>query len=82
MVNDVHEPNPDWDCLACGNAWPCAPARDGLLAEHSDDPGRLAMMMCRLLGNAAAALGQHPDVMFERFIAWTKPVPLDRQQHG
>ncbi|MCW6003839.1 hypothetical protein K1W54_04480 [Micromonospora sp. CPCC 205371] len=79
MVSLDHEPNPRWDCKGCGKDWPCDPAREALLAEYRNQPGQLAMTMCKLMEDATTVLGQHPDDMFERFIAWTKPVPLDVQ---
>lgn len=80
MVTDIHEPNPAWGCRGCGKDWPCEEARDALLDEHKDDPGRLAIKMCKMLEYAAPVLvraGLHPDEMFQRFIAWTRRAPLD-----
>ena len=75
-----HEPNDRWDCRACRTPWPCTEARDALLDEHKDQPGQLAIYMCRMLEYATptlVGLDLHPDVIFERFIGWTKREPLD-----
>lgn len=80
MVTDVHEPDPCWDCLACGEEWPCNEAKDALLYEHRENLGLLAIKMCRWLEDATPVLiedGAHPDTLFDRFIGWTKPEPLD-----
>jgi hypothetical protein len=82
-VNGPHEPNERWDCRSCKRAWPCDEARDELRAEYKHQPAQLAIFMCKMLEYAAPVLvaaGLHPDVMFERFIAWTQRQPLDTQQ--
>jgi hypothetical protein len=78
-VNDLegpvpHEPHvpgrPSWDCLACGKAWPCDPAREHLAATHT--PTQLAMLMWAQLEGAAFDLPGTPvGEMFDRFVKWT-----------
>jgi hypothetical protein len=78
LVTVPHEPDERWDCRSCGSAWPCGEAREALLDEYKDRPGHLGIFMCRMLEDATPVLGAtHPDVMFQRFIAWTRCPPLD-----
>lgn len=62
---------PSWDCVACGKAWPCDPAREALAVEL--DRVQLGIYMC---GNLTEAVGDMtripPDEAFERFLAWTR----------
>lgn len=75
-----HCPSPTWDCRACGKDWPCDPAREALRIQYRNQPGKLAVFMYRKLEAAAPALtasGMSRGEMWDRFIEWTKPVPLD-----
>lgn len=78
MVNVDHEPDSTWDCRSCGNDWPCDAVREQLLIEFADSPVRLGEHMAEQLGRAASVLFAEPiDVLFDRFIGWTKPKTLD-----
>jgi hypothetical protein len=62
---------PSWDCLACGKAWPCYPAREQLAGEL--DPVQLAMYLWGHLEEAAGDLpGMPASAAFDRFLAWTR----------
>lgn len=73
MVNDAHEPDPRWDCPACGKAWPCDPARERMRIEYAGNPVGLGEHMFGRLGQATSVLhAEPPAVLFARFIAWTR----------
>ena len=61
---------PSWDCLCCGKAWPCDPAREALRIEL--DPVQLATYMWTNLEEAAPDLHQSMSETFDRFIDWTR----------
>jgi hypothetical protein len=67
----VHAPErPSWDCLACGQPWPCDPAREELKADL--DRVSLAIYMWNQLEVAVRDLPPTPPAeIFERFIKWT-----------
>lgn len=74
-MNDVdHQPNRlFYDCLACGQTWPCAPARRHLAAT-APSRGYLAMWMAAELGLATSVLAhESPAALFDRFLNWTRP---------
>jgi hypothetical protein len=74
----AHAPTETWDCSACDGNWPCKSARDELRELHADDPVELAVHMAHCLGRAAGVLAaQDPTRLYERFIGWTRPTPLD-----
>jgi hypothetical protein len=78
MVNVDHEPDSAWDCRGCGKDWPCDEAREQLLVEYAATPVVLGEFMATKLGEAASVLYAEPiDVLFDRFIGWTKPKTLD-----
>jgi hypothetical protein len=71
-----HLPDPpSWDCLRCGRAWPCDPAREELAQGL-----RRTELSIRMWTYLEAAAGDMPTTpvreMFERFIAWTRQPPL------
>jgi hypothetical protein len=70
---------PAWTCGTCGQDWPCDPARERAKLEHRDDPVGLSVYFGALLGIAAAEIPSRvtPGELFDRFIAWTRPQPLD-----
>jgi hypothetical protein len=71
-VNDHQPRRPQWSCRACGDAWPCAPARKLLSEAHQQNPEALAMQLVRLTGPAATDLGKPtPALLYIRFVAWT-----------
>jgi hypothetical protein len=62
---------PSWDCRACGNPWPCDPAREALVTEM--DRVTLAIYMWSNLEEAAMDMPRGPvSELFERFIRWTR----------
>ena len=72
MTEPGHTPKgPTWDCLACGQSWPCDPARESLGGELGGGFELAAYMVAQLSVAAAdmptAALAE----LYERFIAWT-----------
>lgn len=72
-----HEPaRPAWTCGACGKDWPCDPAREALAVEHGPYRIALAVYMAGHLSNAVADGISGPE-LYERFVAWTRSVPLD-----
>ena len=77
MTQPVMEPEhsaerPSWDCKVCGQAWPCAPAREELVAEYGRGTS-LAMLGWGYLEEAVADLPEGPPgELFDRFISWTK----------
>lgn len=79
MYDVEHTPlRPSWECRACGQTWPCGPARESLTAEAAADGlgGRssLAMLMWGYLEDYALDVGPGPlGEAFDRFIAWTRP---------
>jgi hypothetical protein len=68
-----HQPDPaTYACGACALPWPCAPARDYLIATTPDHV-QLAMRMWDELERAARALAdRHPADLFDRFLRWTE----------
>jgi hypothetical protein len=65
---------PSWDCLMCGEPWPCATARTKLLAEFQQFPSTLTIYMSAqmydALGDFVAAGQLTPADLFERFVGW------------
>ena len=72
---------PSWDCVACGKDWPCDPAREELVTELGDGT-ELAKRAWDSLEQYCVDASRDPGRLpfgeaFERFIAWTRRVPLD-----
>jgi hypothetical protein len=65
---------PAWDCATCGQPWPCAPAKEALLAEFAGFPTGLQIYLAGCLGEAIEALTAHgappPAGLRERFLTW------------
>jgi hypothetical protein len=62
--------HPSWDCLACGQPWPCNMARDALKAVL--DRMQLAVYMWARFDEAVNELPPHlPSELFKRFLKWT-----------
>lgn len=62
---------PDWDCLACGNPWPCDPARAAMAADEAPTP--TILFMSSLLAEAARDMPTvSPQELVDRFIGWTR----------
>ena len=79
-VTGEHEPKrPSWKCHACGEEWPCPPARERFLATVGIRD--LAVMMGQMLHDALEDLpGTGPGELYDRFIVWTRrrpPTPQD-----
>ena len=76
---------PSWDCVACGQPWPCANAKEELLTEFRNFPSVLAIYMSAQLTEAfddlSATSGHPPPDLYDRFIAWIhraiQPEPAD-----
>jgi hypothetical protein len=68
---------PTWDCLACAQPWPCAGAKEELIAEFRRHPSSLTIYMSSHMGEALDDLTAHgeapPPDLYERFIAWIRP---------
>lgn len=73
MTGVEHQPTrPSWDCSACGQPWPCGPARIGLVSEL--DSVSLAVYSWTCLEQAAGDLAAvTPAELFLRFLAWRRP---------
>jgi hypothetical protein len=74
MGANGHQPDrPGWDCRACGQPWPCSPARVQLGDAYGPDRAGLAIYMASLLDRAVVELPRPtPLELFERFVAWTR----------
>ena len=69
---------PSWQCMACGQAWPCAAGRRQLLAQHADSRVLLALYLSSCLVEAAQDLAQEAaGDLYIRFIGW-----CDMRSHG
>ncbi|SDT79316.1 hypothetical protein [Actinoplanes derwentensis] len=72
-VTDVVEhtcERPSWECRACGDPWPCAPAKASLAT--GTDRVMLTMYMWGHLDHAIIELPPRPPAeMFDRFLSWT-----------
>ncbi|MDT4992533.1 MAG: hypothetical protein QOH97_2425 [Actinoplanes sp.] len=68
---EEHTPQrPIWECRACGESWPCDPARVQLIAEM--DRINLAVYMWLNLEYAVLEIPAMPaSELFDRFISWT-----------
>lgn len=68
---------PDWDCRTCAQPWPCAHARDDLLAEFHEFPSVLNIYMSGQMVDAARDLaargGGPPTDLYDRFLSWVRP---------
>lgn len=75
--HDLHRPDrPSWLCAACGQPYPCSPARVELSEQYADDRVGLSVYMGMQLEHAAGEIGATtpPEELFERFILWTRRV--------
>jgi len=65
---------PSWDCVACGQPWPCANAKDLLITEFRGYPSVLAIYMSAQMCEAVLDLTAHgtepPTDLFDRFMSW------------
>ncbi|GIE33133.1 hypothetical protein Ait01nite_061780 [Actinoplanes italicus] len=61
---------PSWQCRACGEPWPCPPARTSLAGGA--DRVMLTMYMWGHLDRAMTELPPGPPAeLFDRFLRWT-----------
>lgn len=60
---------PSWCCRACGEPWPCGPARERLVSEM--DKVTLAIYLWVNLEEAVRDVKDSPSQLFDRFIRWT-----------
>jgi hypothetical protein len=72
MIHDYTRPG--WDCGACGQPWPCPPAKVEIGERY---PDRVALWY-HMLGRLYAAAGEmprgyDPGELHDRFMAWTRP---------
>ncbi|WP_250027260.1 hypothetical protein [Paractinoplanes maris] len=67
---------PSWDCVACGQPWPCATAQDRLVEEFQAFPSVLTIYMTAQMYDALSDLISQgriaPADLFERFLAWAR----------
>ena len=70
----LHE-RPGWDCLDCGEPWPCVSARVGLLDEYRAFPSLLRVYLSAQMYDALddlMALGEPPADLYDRFLGWAR----------
>jgi hypothetical protein len=78
---EEHNPQqPSWNCRACGNEWPCAPARADLTAESIAGRTSVLVYLTMCLADAVADLstGRLPADMYGRFVGWASVNLVDR----
>ncbi|MGN9775339.1 flavin reductase [Micromonospora sp. H33] len=65
---------PSWRCRVCGAAWPCSPARLGLLGEYRENRTGLLIYLGTLMVEAMTDLnGQIPPAaLTDRFLTWAR----------
>ncbi|MEU8327128.1 flavin reductase [Micromonospora sp. NPDC048839] len=73
-LNGQHTPHrPQWDCGACGQDWPCDPARVRLAETYGRDRVGLAMYLGAVY---AAAVDELPATTtgetWTRFVGWVR----------
>ena len=70
---------PSWDCVACGNPWPCAIAKETMLSEFRQYPSVLAIYMSGRFTDAfedlTASGAQAPPDLYDRFLCWIVTTP-------
>ncbi len=75
---------PVWTCRVCHAAWPCEPARSGLVTEYGVNVSALGMYLAGMLRSALEDLDRlwpnpGPDMtaLYARFLGW---LPARRRQ--
>lgn len=70
----AHPPcRPTWECLTCGEAWPCPVARDQIAAQWGSDRVGLSVYLGIQMERAAAETTQvTAGELFGRFLSWTR----------
>jgi hypothetical protein len=69
---------PQWNCRACGQAWPCESAKASLLEEYRAFPSLLKIYLSAQMYDALEDLtieGEPPPNLYERFLAWARHGP-------
>lgn len=71
---------PLWHCRACGQPWPCPPARESLLQEYRNDRTALLIYLATLMYEAGAQLRQlgpqvDAETLADRFLLWARRTP-------
>jgi hypothetical protein len=65
---------PNWECVVCEEAWPCAPAKVDLVEEYVDE--RLGLIlyltiqMLDAIDDSAANKVPDPADLHDRFLGW------------
>jgi hypothetical protein len=77
MANGEHTAErPDWTCRACGDPWPCAPAKVELTEDYRRFPSSLVVYLAAHLTDAiddlAAGRGGIPPDLYDRFVGWAR----------
>ena len=66
-----------WDCLVCGEPWPCAPAKVYMLETMR--PTELAIAQWQHLEEAVFTLGgKNSKALWDRFLGWSRRSPTVR----
>lgn len=77
---------PSWDCVACGNPWPCEDAKERLLKEFHGQPSGLAIYLSAQLNDAFEDLTRRtpypPPDLYDRFLSWIHPADADPAEAG
>ncbi|MDG4798581.1 hypothetical protein [Micromonospora sp. WMMD1082] len=89
-LHPVHQhlpQRPGWSCRVCSAAWPCPTARMLLRIEYGPDRVGLSVYLAGMLFDATGDLLRRADCppptpmeLFDRFLAWTAPVPQRGQR--
>ncbi|BEL06075.1 hypothetical protein Q0Z83_042660 [Actinoplanes sichuanensis] len=77
MVVAPHTPvRPAWHCNGCGDAWPCATAKESMLIEYADCElalmEYLAMQCVAAIDDLRDSRSPVPKDLFGRFLGWAK----------
>lgn len=72
----THTPvRPTWTCNACGQEWPCRPARAALRGEYANFPTVLAIYLSGQYTVAVddlAMFGTIPQNLYTRIVGWCR----------
>lgn len=75
---------PVWDCITCGQPWPCAPAKVLLAEEYVDDRSALlvylASCMLDALDDSFRHCGPEPARLYDRMLGWARVAAARRAQ--
>jgi hypothetical protein len=67
-----HTPaRPSWECVACGEPWPCRTRRVAFLADHQGRRHHLRAVLALWMYEAAEELQVSAGDLHERFIGWS-----------